>query len=303
MKKKKVLFYTETKWAYGIIHNDLSKELYKHNIIADSLNWDLNYTQDEFNFFIKTYDVFVTSAPLVPKLHQHYKVPLHKIIATAHEQWDLYLANRDCGIEFFEVIKDFAVISNILVDLSKNLGIKRVPKVVNAGICFDNFYRPVSDNLKNVGYGGAKVSPNFFGIDRKRGQLVEKALEGIQNVGLISHSFYHYLCMPAYYETMDCLIMSSLEEAGGMPILEAAAAGRLVIGTPVGYFEDHGPKGGGIVVPLDENDFVNKTKEALIFYRDNPTIYKIKCEQIQQYARDNYDWSKKIQNWVELLDS
>ena len=301
MKKKKVLFYTETKWAYGVIHNDLSKELYKHDIIADSLNWDLNYTQDEFDFFIRTYDIFVTSAPLVPKLHQHYNVPLHKIIATAHEQWDLYLANRDCGIDFFEDIKDFAVISNILVDLSKKLGIKKIPKITNAGINFDNFYTPINNSLKNIGYGGVKVSPNFFGTDRKRGHLVEKALEGIQNVNLITHNFYHYLCMPGYYGTLDCLVVSSSEEAGGMPAMEAAAAGRLVISTPLGYFEEHGPKGGGIVVPLDSEKFVQKTKETIIFYRDNPTLYKIKCQQIQQYARENYDWSKKIYPWLELL--
>jgi glycosyltransferase involved in cell wall biosynthesis len=299
---KKVLFYTLDKWAFGSLHHSLIKELYKHGVYGGLLDWTQQYTVEEFKLLCKSYDVIVTMPDAVMHLHNNYLVPLNKIIAVAHEQWDLYLANRDCNIEFIEKLKDNAVISNILVTTSKNLEIKRVPKIVNAGICFDNFYRPISQNLKRIGHGGETQKLNFFGVDRKRGHLVKKAIEGINNVELVMHSFYHYMCMPAYYETMDCMVMTSLEEAGGMPAMEAAAAGRLVIGTPVGYFEEHGPKGGGIVAPLEEEAFVKKLKDTLMFYRDNPTIYQIRCQQVQQYARDNYDWSKKIQPWLELLD-
>lgn len=305
---RKVLFYTETKWAFGAIHYGLSRELYKHGIIADVLSWDqgllnqkLEYTLEEFKLLASTYDIFLTTPPFVLKLHKDYGVPLNKIITMAHEQWDLYLANEHFGVGFFEEVKDFAVISNILIDTSKKLGINRTPKVVNCGICFDNFYMPISKSLKNIGYGGAKFTPNFFGIDRKRGYLVEEALAGIENVQLITHNYYHYLCMAGYYQSLDCLVVSSLEESGGMPAMEAAAAGRLVISTPLGYFEEHGPKGGGIVAPLENEKFVQKVKETILFYRDNPTIHKIKCEQIQQYAREHYDWSKKIGPWLELL--
>lgn len=298
---KKVLFYTQNRWAFGAIHHGLCKELYKHNIYANVLDEDLKYTEEEFKLLNESYDLFVTNPDKVLNLHIKSKAPLKKIIAMAHEQWDMYLANQNCGVEFFEEIKDFAVISNILIDTSKKLGINRRPKVVNCGICFDNFYMPISNSLKNIGYGGVKVSPNFFGVDRKRGHLVEEALQSIENVQLITHNFYHYLCMPGYYQSLDCLIVSSSEEAGGMPAMEAAAAGRLVISTPLGYFEEHGPKGGGIVAPIENEKFVQKVKETILFYRDNPTLYKIKCKHIQEYARENYDWSKKIGPWLELL--
>ena len=107
--------------------------------------------------------------------------------------------------------------------------------------------------------------------------------------------------MPAYYNKIDSLIMSSLEEAGGLPAMEAAAAGKLVIGTPVGYFEENGKYGGGILVPLDELGFLNETRKNLMYYKDNPKEYKEKCEEIQNYARENYDWSKTIHSWVELF--
>jgi glycosyltransferase involved in cell wall biosynthesis len=107
--------------------------------------------------------------------------------------------------------------------------------------------------------------------------------------------------MPNYYHDIDCLIMSSTEEAGGLPVMESAAAGRLVIGTPVGYFEYTAKFGAGIEVPLNENDFIHKTKEHIIYYRDNPIQYREKCQQIQQFARENYDWKYVIDKWIEIL--
>lgn len=299
---KKVLFYTQNRWAFGSLHHGLIKELYKHNIYGDLLDWTQQYTLEEFDLLIKTYDIFVTMPEAVMHLHNVYKVPLNKIIAVAHEQWDLYLANKDHGINFYNEIKGYSVISKILINTSEKLGITRKPKITPAGICVDNFYMPSSQTLTRVGFGGETNKLNFFGIDRKRGHLVKKAIEGI-DIKLVTHGFYHYMCMPAYYNTLDCIVVSSLEEAGGMPAMEAAAAGRLVISTPLGYFEEHGPKGGGVVVPVDEETFVNKTRESILYYKDNPTKYKEKCEEIQQYARDNYDWSKKIDTWLDLLES
>ena len=297
---KKILFYTQNRWAFGSLHHGLIKELYKHNIYGDLLDWTQQYTLEEFDLLIKTYDIFVTMPEAVMHLHNVYKVPLNKIIAVAHEQWDLYLASKEHGIDFYNEIKGYSVISKILVDTSKNLGITRIPKITESGICVDNFYMEPSQSLTSVGFGGETSKANFFGVDRKRGHLVKKAIESI-DIKLVTHGFYHYMCMPAYYKTLDCIIVSSSEEAGGMPALEAAAAGRLVISTPLGYFEHNGPKGGGIVVPVEEDAFVQKTKETILYYKNNPSAHKEKCESIQQFARDNYDWSFKVASWIELF--
>ena len=297
---KKILFYTEPKWAFGAIHYGLSKELYKHGIVGDVLNWELEYTLEEFQLFVSVYDIFVTTPPFVLKLHRNYGVPLNKISAIAHGQWDILLAKHDADFDFYPHLHSFGAISNILRKKCIEWGFNLLPKVVETGICFKSYYQKPSQELKVVGYGGIKETYNFFDENIKRGHLVEQA---IQNTGLElkSHNLYNFLCMPAYYSSVDCVIMSSSEEAGGLPMLEAAAAGRLPIGTPVGFFEENAPKGGGILVPLEENHFIESVKETLLYYKDNPSDYINKCLEVQNYARENYDWSNKIGSWLELL--
>jgi glycosyltransferase involved in cell wall biosynthesis len=296
---KKVLFYTQNRWAFGSIHHGLCKELYKHNIYANLLNEDHEYTKEEFQLLNSTYDLFVTNPDKVIALHTKGGIPLNKIIAVAHGQWDILLANQSSDI--YPHIHSFGVISNVLKNKCKEWNISREPRVLETGIHFDLFYAPPSERLKVIGYGGIKQTLNFFGQEIKRGYLIEKACEGIEGICLQSSGSYSYLCMPSYYKTVDAVVMSSIEEAGGLPMLEAAAAGRLCIGTPVGFFEENATKGGGILVPLEENHFIESVKQTLLYYKNNPGDYINKCLEVQNYARENYDWSHKISSWLELL--
>lgn len=36
-------------------------------------------------------------------------------------------------------------------------------------------------------------------------------------------------------------------------------------------------------------------------YKYNDDAYKKKCMEIQDYARENYDWSKVINEWIKLF--
>ena len=72
---KKVLFYTQNRWAFGSIHHGLIKELYKHNIYGNLLDWTKRYTEEEFKYLDNTYDLFVTNPEAVMSLHQAYKIP------------------------------------------------------------------------------------------------------------------------------------------------------------------------------------------------------------------------------------
>jgi glycosyltransferase involved in cell wall biosynthesis len=298
---KKVLFYIENAWAFGSIHHGLSKELYKYNICANLLDWNITYTSEEFELLNNTCDLFVTVPQAVLHLHYNYGIPLNKIIAIAHGQWDILLAKHEANIDFYPELHSYAVVSQILKNKSIEFDISVIPKIVKVGIQFDIFYQSIHDSLKDIGYGGAKEKVNFFGEEIKRGHLVEKVVSEIEDLNLVSHNNYNHLCMPAYYNKIDALIMSSTEEAGGLPAIEAAAAGKLVIGTPVGYFEENGKYGGGVLVPLDELGFLNETRKNLLYYRDNPKEYREKCEEIQYYAREHYDWSETIHAWVELF--
>lgn len=297
----KVLFYTQNRWAFGNVHTGLIKELYKHGVYANLLDWSKPYRIEEFKLLQKKYDLFVTHPDAVHLLYE-YNVPPNKIIAIAHGQWDLLLGLKNKGYNFFNEIKGYCVISNILKQKSLDFGISRIPNVTPIGIHVDMFYGKIHQNLETIGYAGHKECYNFFNQEIKRANLVIEATSDIQGLKLIVHDNFHHFCMPGYYEGIDCLIMASTEEAGGLPVMEAAAAGRLVMGTYVGYFEDNADKGGGIGLPLDAKEFVNKTKDFLIYYRDNPIEYQHKCESIQQYAKENYDWSHVINHWLEVLN-
>lgn len=299
---KKVLFFTQNRWAYGSIHHALCKELYKHNIYANLLDWTHPYSYEEFDLLNKTYDTFVTNPEAVIHLRNN-DIPPEKIITIAHGQWDLLLAKQEVGVEFYNELKGYGVISQVLKEKSFEFGIERIPKITPLGIHFDVFYSKASDNLSIVGYAGQKECLNFFKQEIKRANLVEQAVRDLPGIRLVSHEDYNHLCMPSYYKKIDCLIMASTEEAGGLPVMEAAAAGKLVIGTPVGYFEHNAKRGAGIEVPIEENEFLHKTRQHILYYKDNPIQYKEKCESIQQFARENYDWSVVINEWVSLIMS
>lgn len=298
---KRILFYTQNRWAFGSIHHGLCKELYKYDIYANVLDWTVSYTDDEFRCLNRVYDVFVTNPEAVQHLHQHYKIPLNKIVTIAHAQWDILLAKQNATFDFYPELKGFGVISQVLKDKCNEWQISRIPDIVELGLHFDTFYETPSKGLNVVGYGGANETFNFFGDEIKRPKLIERILENLDGVQLKRHSFYNHLCMPGYYKEVDCIVMSSTEEAGGLPMMECAAAGRLPIGTPVGYFKENAIKGGGILVPLEEEEFVNRTKQTLLYYKNNPNEYVEKCLEVQAFARDHYDWSKKVHSWAKIL--
>ena len=299
---KKVLFFTQNRWAFGSIHHALCKELYKFDIYANLLDWTVEYTRKEFDLLNETYDFFVTMPDAVLGLHYRYGVPLEKIVCVAHGQWDILLARQQADMDFYPRLHKFAVISQVLKDKCSEWSISVDPVIAKLGLHFDLFYDNPSTSLNKIGYGGSNETNNFFGQEIKRPKLVEAIVSDMEGLELVKHEFYNYMCMPAYYKSIDCIIMSSIEEAGGLPIMEAAAAGRLCMGTPVGYFEYNGNLGGGIVLPIEANSFVANAKDALNYYKNNSEQYHKKCLDIQEYARYNYDWKYVIDGWIELFN-
>lgn len=297
---KKVIFFTQNRWAFGSVHNGLCKELYKFDILANIFDWTRDYTPDEISMISDSYDMIVTNPEFAGMLLLEYNVPANKIIAVAHAQWDILYSNYKYGLSFLKDIKDYAVISNILKVKSYEFGCPVIPKIVKYGLHFDLFYNKPSSQLKNVGYAGIKKTFNFYNQEIKRGNLSDLAIK-LSGLNAVNNNNYNFLCMPTYYKNIDAVIMSSTEEGGGLPMMEGAAAGKLCIGTPVGYFEENADLGGGITVPLDTQNFLLETSNTLLFYKNNPEEYYKKCVDIQEYARYNYDWSAVIDQWVSLL--
>ena len=296
---KKILFYTQNRWAFGSIHHGLIKRLYAHGLYCNLLDWTLPTTYIEFHLLNEIYDLFMTTPEAVANL-VGLGIPLSKIVCVAHCERDITLAAKNLGTEFYSQLAGMGVVCEPLVAVCAAAGISRTPVVVKVGIDFDLFYAPPAAELRNVGYAGEMTFRASSGEEIKRPELCQQAATAAK-ITLKVHEFYNCLCMPAYYRTVDALLMSSSYETAGLPIMEAAAAGRLCIGTPAGYFGENALKGGGILCPMEPALFVKSAAEALSFYAADAVAYRAKCVDIQEFARQHYDWAHVLEPWVELL--
>lgn len=75
------------------------------------------------------------------------------------------------------------------------------------------------------------------------------------------HGFIDHRTLPDYYRAADLLVMSSLHEAQGMAVLEAAAAGLPAVGTRVGALADLGEA--ALTVPLRDSGSLGGAIAAL----------------------------------------
>lgn len=295
----KILFFTQNRWAFGSIHHGLCKELWKYGHYANLLDWDIGYGRNEMKAIADTYDVFITQPDGVESL-ESYGIPLDRIVAVGHGEWDIHYAKQNAKKDFYPLLRGFGVISNVLEQKCAEIGLSRVPEVVQLGLhtCLYDFAIP--DRLESVGYAGALASNNWHGTEIKRGWLVEKACQKA-GLPLEKKEIWNNLAMPGYYNQVDAVVMSSIEEAGGLPMMECAAAGRLPIGTPVGYFAENAINGAGVLVPMDAEEFVEVTASTLFAYKNNPAMYRAKCAEAREYAIQNYDWGVRIAEWINLI--
>lgn len=293
---KRIVFYTENKWALGTIHYSLCKYLFNYGVNCEILDFTAGYSLEEMRSISETIDAFVTNYP--SKLINEYQISPEKIIFMAHGQWDILLSNSQIGTAVYDRLAGYAVVSNILKQKSAEFGVPRIPQVTHLGIEFDRFYAAPSKQLSVVGFAGAFESRNFVGQEIKRGRLVKQACDSL-NIP-IAVPQCHYLAMPRFYHNVDAVIMASTEEGAGLPMMEAAAAGRVTMGTAVGYYAEN-PDSIGIRLPLDENEFVAECQNKLNYFKLNPDQYQETCKRNQEYARYNYDWRYHIESWVNFL--
>lgn len=305
-KRKRVAFYTLSRWAFGSIHSALCKELYEYDIDADILDWGQSYTPDEWKDFDRIYDLFVTTpSDGVGSLVNNH-IPYHKIIAIAHGERDI-----DGGIHYqndFDSLLGYAAVSPSLVEYSKRLGITREMKVVRNGIVFDRYYNQIPSNLSVLGYAGSLNHHSFDNSkDCKRSYLVTQIAEKL-NIPLViaqpqDGTLRSYLRMPEYYSQVDCILVSSnASESCALPLMEAAASGRLPISARIGITCDfENPP--GLILPMNDEDYVYEGVEKINELIKNPKKFRSMCKDSQDFAREHYDWKAVIGMWADLLTS
>lgn len=292
--RNSVLFFTQNQWAFAQIHHALIKRLNKFGIYAHLLDFYREYSHEEYHYLASKFETFVTTPEAVTRL-MHYGISPERIVAVAHAERDVVGAAASTSTCTFNRLKAFGVINQSLMVVAENAGILREAQVIRNGIDFDHYYAPVSCGLRVVGYAGADYHPMSDNRDCKRAYLLDEVMSGI-NLRFKRHPAINHLCMAGYYQTVDAVLVTSDYEACGLPSMEAAAAGRLVVSPAVGYFDgSHGALCG-----LAPEDFVVDAREALEKYKD-PRAYREICEKAQQYARDYYDWEHVLEGWLKLL--
>jgi glycosyltransferase involved in cell wall biosynthesis len=292
------VFYTEPEWAFGVIHYELTKYLFEHEVNATVLSWNINYNKQEIQELSDNIDYFVANPYGISLLIDKFGIAPEKCIVVAHAVRDLHHLNI-FSPDNRKRLHNYGVVSDWLLEQSILLNIDRVPMVVPIGINYESFVSEPSTELKTIGYAGT-ISDTAIHKDIKRYWLIEEVSQKT-NLGLKPAASYHnnYVTMQGYYKTVDAVIIASTEEGAGLPALEASAAGKLVISTPVGIWLS---KSGntGHTVSIDEKHFLNETEQLLTYYKDNPEEYRKKCLETQKHAK-LYDWSNVIKYWVELV--
>jgi len=295
---KRVVFFTEPEWAFGVIHYELTKYLFCYGVSATVMSWNKAYTPLEVTELSDTIDYFISTPFGVAILIDRYGIVPEKCIAVAHARMDI-----ECLLTFLPENRSrlaaYSVVSNWLKEQSAALGVERTPVVAPIGINYNSFLARPSQKLGTVGYAGA-INPDNIHRHIKRPWLIQQAAAAAGLDLKIAHGYHNsWVTMPGYYKTVDAVVIASTEEGAGLPALEAAAAGRLVISTPVGIWLAQAGDSGH-TVPIEETAFVEATVSWLNHYRDNPVEYQIKCAETQQHAR-RYDWANVIHHWIELI--
>jgi glycosyltransferase involved in cell wall biosynthesis len=302
-KATKLLIYGYPQWSHGRVYYDLCKHLHRRGYIVDILNWQLNHS-DYIGELIRYYDLFMTALDGVRTLVDSYRIPLDRIIAVSHGELDARMLIEQKGIEVFDKFANYGVVSESLYCASLMRGVARVPMVASVGINYSEFHAEIPERLATAGYASS-MSLKTYGIEIKRGELAEAAARDAGVAFKVAgwtgdQTSFHD--MPEFYRTVDALLASSISEAAPLPVMEAAAAGRLVISTPVGHFPLKAYQGGGIIAPVEVEKYKSFTTVTLRYYKDNPAAYVDKCRSIQEAAKQ-FDWQYSIDAWIQLIEA
>lgn len=295
---KRIVFYTEPEWAFGTIHYELTKYLFQHDINSTVVPWNVAYTNQEITELSDAIDYFVSTPFGVAILIDRYNIKPEQCIAVAHAVLDLqclktFLPSNVTRLHNYSAVSEWLVEQSILLD------IERVPLLTPIGINYNAFCTTPSKELQIVGYAGAINSDNIH-RHIKRHWLVTEATQLAQLKFKAAHGYHNsFTTMPGFYTAVDAVLVSSTEEGAGLPALEASAAGKLVISTPVGLWLSKS-NGSGHTVPIEEREFVNQTTLLLNYYKNNSSAYRQKCLETQEHAK-LYDWSNVISTWVDLI--
>lgn len=297
----RVVAYTYHKWAFGSVHYELAKYLHP-DIDLSVLPWTDAYSHAEMAELASGTDLFMTQPDAVQVLVEHFGISPEQILVVGHCIYDFRrMQEQGHDLKDLSIYGGLAVISENLKHQLRVLDSSLNPKVLPLGINYEKYRQEPSRNLSVLGYAGRFVrDDDGDGLDCKRGYLAQRVAD-LTGLELRVAERYHnsYVTMPGFYSGVDCVLVTSTEkEAGGLPVFEAAAAGRLVMSTPVGHLKESGICAD--VLPLDETSFVDVAVELINNYIQNADLFAKRTKELQTNAK-KYDWSEVIDKWAAFI--
>jgi glycosyltransferase involved in cell wall biosynthesis len=303
-KATKILIYGYPAWSHGRVYYDLCKALHNRGYIVDIIHWQINHAH-YMNKLISYYDLFIVALDGLQTLLEVYRVPPEKVIGLSHHEMDIQILIDQMGRAVFERLAGYGVVSYPLYDASAIFGVPRHPLVVPLGVNCDEFYAETPERLTTIGYAGSYSHKTRDGLEWKRGDLAEAAAREAGLEFKIAGSTGNQISfhdMPEFYKSVEAVLVSSLTEGAGLPAREAAAAGRLVISTPVGDFPLLASQGIGIMAPIEAHKYRDFVTATLKRYKDSQAEFLETCRKAQDAARQ-LDWQYMIGNWIELIEA
>jgi glycosyltransferase involved in cell wall biosynthesis len=293
----KVVFYFENEWAFGAVHNELNKRLFKYGISGQILHWGKQYTRQEIQELDKHIDFWVTNPHGAQNGLLSYGIDSRRIALVIHhpreigELASLELKNEFLGIAAIESSMHTQLITNGFSD-SYYLPVR---------ISLDQYRRSTTmpHKLTTIGFAGASKGRHDPTI--KRFYLVENAMKQYPLQFRVADTYHNsWISNQSFYSQVDAVIVASTTEGCCMPLMEAGAAGSLVLTTPVGCYQELITTKGADVLGMEDEDFSNTLRERLDFYLANPKDFKERCEEIYEHAA-TYDWEFELHRWVETF--
>ena len=197
-------------------------------------------------------------------------------------------------------LKGLGAITPQVLDYTKEKGVTRDVNIVRNGIHFDFFYQPPAESLNVLGYAGT-FNAGFGEKNWKRSDIAIEIQNKLKMNYMFRNDYVNYNCMPYYYSKVDCVLVTSTDyEACGLPIMEAAASGRLPISSSIGILKDL-PDNPIPVVASNREGFIREAIQEILTLTHDKELFKKKCIECQDYARETYDWSVVIDDWIKLI--
>ena len=297
-------FLCEPNWSIHNVYDGLTKELHSHGIETGIYHYRWNPTAYEYQSdysllewfkIINNFDYFVTSTgPEFIKFYNKIGLAPEKTILAIHAPWEIPHMIDAFGPGYLDQFASIFSVSTRCIFNAKVLGVTTNINLVQNGILFNRFYMPPSESCSEIGYAYPMNTQHKW----KRTSIVSK----INGGAIVPNGICHFSLMRQFYKNIDVsLWVSDNNEACGLVNMETAAAGKLVMSTDVGILEQL-PDTPIVKLRMKEEETIEDINNYIRFYRTWPKLHHKKCIEIQEYAREYYDWSHAVKTWMTAFN-